>query len=86
MRVFLKAGKTIETSIRNVNKTVDSVKGIALSAHQQSLGTNQVNQSVVSINEGMQETAISSKQTLGETENLLKVNQELLQMISFYKF
>lgn len=86
IKFILKAGKTIDTSIRNVNKTVDSVKGIALSAQQQSLGTNQVNQSVVSINEGMQETAISSKHTLEETENLLKVNQELLRMINFYKF
>jgi len=86
IKLILKAGKTIENSIMNVNKTVDSVKGIAVSAHQQSLGTNQVNQSVMSINEGMQETAISSKQTLGETENLHKVNQELLQMIRNYKF
>jgi methyl-accepting chemotaxis protein len=86
IKLILKAGKTIENSIMNVNKTVDSVKGIAVSAHQQSLGTNQVNQSVMSINEGMQETAIFSKQTLGETENLHKVNQELLQMIRYYKF
>jgi methyl-accepting chemotaxis protein len=85
IKLILKAGKTIENSIMNVNKTVDSVKGIAVSAHQQSLGTTQVNQSVMSINEGMQETAISSKQTLGETENLHKVNQELLQMIRYYK-
>lgn len=85
IKLILKAGKTIETSIRNVNETVDSVKGIALSARQQFLCTNQVNQSIVSINEGMQETALSSKQTLGETENLHKVNQELLQMIRFYK-
>ncbi len=84
--LILKAGKTIENSIMNVNKTVNSVKGIAVSAHQQSLGTNQVSQSVMSINEGMQETAISSKQTLGEMENLHKVNQELLQMIRLYKF
>ena len=85
IELILKAGKTIETAIINVKKTVGSVNEITLSSHQQFLGTSQVAQSVVSINKGMKETAISSKQTLRETEVLSKVHQELSEMISFYK-
>ena len=85
IELILGAGKTIETAIINVEGTVDSVNEISLSSHQQSLGTNQVTQSVVSINRGMKETAISSRQTLRETEALSKVHQELTQMISSYK-
>jgi len=85
IELILKAGKTIETAIINVKKTVGSVNEITLSSHQQFLGTSQVTQSVVSINKGMKETAISSKQTLRETEVLSKVHQELSEMISFYK-
>ena len=85
IELILKAGKTIETAIINVKKTVGSVNEITLSSHQQFLGTSQVSQSVVSINKGMKETAVSSKQTLTETEVLSKKHQELSKMISFYK-
>lgn len=83
--LILEAGKTIETAIINFKETVDSVHEISLSSHQQFLGTNQVTQSVVSINQGMKETAVSSKHTLRETEALNEVHQELLQVISSYK-
>ena len=85
IKLILKAGKTIETVIINVKETADSVNEITTSSHQRFLATDQVTQSIVSINKGMKETAISSKQSLKETEALNKVNQELLQMINFYK-
>ena len=84
IQLILDAGKIIEAAIINVKETVNAVKEIALSSHQHSLATNQVAQSVVSINAGMKETAISSKHTLKETGNLHKVHDELLQMIKFY--
>ena len=83
--LIFEAGKTIETAIINVKETVDSVKGIALSSHQQSLSTNQVTQSIVSINKGTKETAIVSKQALRDIGDLNRVHQELLRMISLYK-
>ena len=83
--LIFEAGKTIETAIINVKETVDSAKGIALSSHQQSLSTNQVTQSIVSINKGAKETAIVSKQVLRDIGDLNRVHQELLRMISLYK-
>jgi len=85
IELILEAGKTVETVIINFKETVDSVNEIAISSHQQFLATNQVTQSIVSINKGMKETAISSKQALRETEALNKFHQELLQMIRFYR-
>lgn len=86
IKLILEAGRTIETATINFEKTVDSVNEIAISSHQQFLGTNQVTQSVVDINKGMRETAVSSKQALKETEALNKVRQELIQMVSPYRF
>jgi len=85
IKLILEAGRTIETAIINFRETVGSVNEIATSSHQQLLDTNLVTQSVMSINRGMRETAVSSKQALRETETLSEVHQELLQMMSSYK-
>jgi len=85
IKLILEAGKTIETVIINLKKIVESVKEITISSQQQLLATHQVTQSVANINKGMKEIAIYSKEYLKDTETLNKVNQELLQMINFYR-
>lgn len=85
IKLILETGKTIDIAIINVKETVDSVNEISLASHQQFLGTNQVTQSVVDINRGMHETASASTHTMRETESLKKVQQEVSEVIGFYK-
>jgi len=85
IKLILEAGSIIKTAIINFKETVGSVNEIAISSHQQFLDINLVTQSVMNINKGMRETAISSKHALRETEALNEVHQELLQIMSSYK-
>jgi len=85
IKLILETGRTIEAAIANMRETVDSVQEIALSSGQQSLGTDQVTESMLSINEGMKETAAAAQQTLREAENLQSLSHELREMINSYK-
>lgn len=85
IKLILETGLTLDAAIANMRETVDSVQEISLSSGQQSLGTDQVTETMVSINEGMRETATAAKQTFREAENLQSLSRELEKMINSYK-
>lgn len=85
IRLILETGRTLEASIANMRETVDSVQEIALSSRQQALGTDQVSEAMVSINEGMKETAAAAKLTLRKSKHLQSLSLELQEMINSYK-
>ena len=85
IKLISETGLTLEAAIANMRETVDSVQEIAISARQQSLGTDQVAEAMVTINEGMKETAVAAKKTLGESEHLQSLSYQLKEMINTYK-
>jgi methyl-accepting chemotaxis protein len=85
IKLISETGRTLEAAIANMRETVDSVQEIAISSRQQSLGTDQVAETMVTINDGMKETAVAAKKTLEESEHLQSFNHQLQEMINSYK-
>jgi len=85
IKLILETGHTLKASIATIQETVDSVQEIALSSKQQSLGTDQVSQTMRGINEGMKETATAATQTHKEAERLQLLSHELQEMINSYR-
>jgi len=84
IKLISETGLTLEAAIANMRETVDSVQEIAISSRQQSLGTEQVAETMVTINDGMKETAVAAKKTLEESEHLQSLNHQLQEMIHSY--
>ncbi len=85
IKLISETGRTLEAAIANMRETVDSVQEIALSSRQQSIGTDQVAETMVTINDGMKENAVAAKKTLEESEHLQSFSHQLQEMINSYK-
>jgi len=85
IKLILETDRALEIAIATMRETVDSFQEIALSSRQQSLGTDQVTETMVSINEGMKDTAEAAKQTLRKSEHLQSLSHNLQEMIDIYK-
>ena len=85
IQLILETGRNLSAAIDNMQETVDSVQEIALSSRQQSLATDQVAETMVSINKDMKETTVAAKKTLKEIENLQSLSHELQEMVNSYE-
>lgn len=85
MKCILETSHLLGEVIASMGETVDAVQEITLSARQQSLGINQVAETMSTLNEGMRETATAATKTLKEALQLHSLSRELQGMIQSYK-
>ena len=85
IKMILESKRTIKTAVANLNERLNSVNQISISAKQQLLGSEQITHQMVSINEGMKETAHSSSQNMKEAEKLSERYKSIQNLISQYR-
>jgi methyl-accepting chemotaxis protein len=85
IKMILESKRTIKTAVANLNERLNSVNQISISAKQQLLGSEQITHQMVSINEGMKETAHSSSQNMKEAEKLSERYKYIQNLISQYR-
>ncbi len=85
IKMILESKRTIKTAVANLNERLNSLNQISISAKQQLLGSEQITHQMVSINEGMKETAHSSSQNMKEAEKLSERYKYIQNLISQYR-
>ncbi len=77
IKLILEAGHTIDKLIKHIQNTVQYAGEIALASRQQSLGNEQVVSAMSNIDDGMNTTALSASQILGDANSLKKLSNDL---------
>jgi methyl-accepting chemotaxis protein len=79
------AGKELEKLVPEINKTASLVQEITLSSQEQATGAIQINNAVQQLNTVTQQTALASEEIASRSDNLMRMAEELKEVISFFK-
>ncbi len=70
---ILKAGETINAAIETISATAGAANEIAIASRQESLANEQVAEAMGHINQGMQKSAIATRESLASIQQLQKL-------------
>ncbi len=76
---ILQAGSTITTAIETISATADAANEIAIASRQESLANDQVADAMGHINQGMQESAFATKESVASIRELQKLIDQKIE-------
>ncbi len=79
------AGQRLSTLVPAIQNTADIVQEISASSNEQSLGTQQVNQSFQQLDQIIQQNASGSEEIASTSEELAAQSEQLLNLIAFFQ-
>ena len=80
-----KAGDLLESMVPNIRKTADLIEEITAASNQQSVGVNQINQSMIQLDKITSGAASGAEELAATAEELFGSVESLVQLISFFK-
>ena len=79
------AGKYMNETIPEINKTVKLVQEISIASNEQDSGAKQINHGILELNSVTQQNAANSEQMASNSEELSAQADQLFDLISFFK-
>ena len=79
------AGELLERMIPNIQKTAELVQEISTSSSEQSLGVDQINSAITSLDQVAQQNASSAEEMASMSNELIYQSKHLQGIISFFK-
>ncbi|MBI9104683.1 MAG: methyl-accepting chemotaxis protein [Spirochaetales bacterium] len=79
------AGELLTKLVPDIQKTAELVQEISLASHEQSDGVEQINTSILQLDEIIQQNSASSEELAATSEELSAQAESLLEMIKFFR-